>query len=53
MNEVLGVLALPGRRHLLPGFTTFLPAADRPTYFQLIRYSYGDLDISSMPLSTI
>lgn len=37
MNAMVGVLSLPGRRHLLPGFTTFLPAAYRPTYLELIR----------------
>jgi len=32
LDAVLAVLSEPQHRHLLQGFTTFLPAADRPAY---------------------
>lgn len=38
LEAVLAVLSPPGRRHLLPGFAVFLPAADRPAYLQRIRW---------------
>lgn len=41
LDTVLAVLSAPGQRHLLPSFTVFLPAADRPAYLQRIRGVLG------------